>query len=83
MTPLHIQIAIHYHVSRGPYAHGTPHGNSTATNNFTDELYRAGLLRWNEEQQCFEGTEACKVWVNALCAVPLPVQQWVIPKSEI
>lgn len=29
----------------------------------------------------YQPTEALKVWVDALCSVRWPVQQWVIPKG--
>jgi hypothetical protein len=82
MTPLHILIAIHYYTSPGNYAEGTPHCRSSATREYTQHLIDAGLLRPTpgNERGDYEATDACKVWIDALCAVPFPVRQWVVPK---
>lgn len=50
-----------------------------------DELIGDGLIRPRQERMnpdCeYEVTERGQVYVEALCAVPLPVQRWVIPSA--
>lgn len=88
MSPLQIEIALHYFsrgddyrtVSQSPNAY-TPPAIVDVLALFVD----SGLLRTDKRSGDFERkyhpTEALRVYVNAVCAVPLPVQQWVIPQQ--
>ncbi len=44
MTPLHIQLLLHYYAVAEPYAKGTPHGDSGAVKEYREQLIRRGLL---------------------------------------
>ena len=66
-TPLHIKIVLHYRVS------------APEAGEYSRELMERGLLRRSTDNfRQYEPTEATKVWVEALCAVPFPTQKWVI-----
>jgi hypothetical protein len=74
MSPLHIQLAIHYLTLNTPYAEHEPeHANSPAVREFTQQLIDAGLLTEN-----YKATKGLSVYVDALCKVPLPIQRWIM-----
>lgn len=88
-TPLHLNIALHYHACISRYAeHDPPHANSIATRKYKQDLIDAGLLkdRTDPEPDRYTRdllpTDALEIYVRALCAVPFPVQRWVIPSIE-
>lgn len=81
MTPLHIQLMLHYYAIDEPYAKGDPaHANSDAV-----RKYRAFLI--GENMICpssssgsgYEATDRGRAYVEALCAVQLPIIKWVQP----
>jgi hypothetical protein len=78
VTPLYIEIALHYVCSTGEFSRK----DAPACKEAIDSLREAGLLRWNDFDQQHEATEGLRVWVNALTRVPLPVIQWAIPLSS-
>lgn len=85
MQPLEISIALWYYTRPGDYGRGDGDNNfdapsvQAALQGFVD----AGLLKRNDPNsdlpQHFYGTDGLRVYVEALCSVPWPVQQWVIP----
>lgn len=86
MTPLVISIGLHYHCRAGDYGKGTGDENwhAPAVREALAYFVQEGLLAASP-QGCeaeYYATPALRVWVDALCAVPFPVQKWVIPKSD-
>lgn len=76
--PLDIEIGMHYCVSGGRFARaGAPEAQRTEAC-----MADAGLLRWNDKQQCFEATDGLHMWLQALCHVPFPEQRWVMPEVD-
>lgn len=83
MSPAEIKIALHYWVH--PYDY-----DGIEAPNFVmevcEKMVRAGLLRYDSPEVGVIGPkftrneEAMKVYVEALCAIPWPVQVWVVPK---
>jgi hypothetical protein len=80
VTPLHIQIAIHYHCSteQWPQLHIPVHLR------YAIDLNEAGLLECTAEEICglppkFRSTDGLAIFVNAICATPVPKLQWVMP----
>jgi hypothetical protein len=85
MTPLELEIAIHYATKAGGYREG-------------DFLSKSVMeaIRWLEtqgmiEEPCgtqgpgpkkYQATDKLKFFVDHLCTIPLPVCSWAIPKSE-
>ena len=85
-SPLEIKIGLHYWTVATEYSwEDEMHRNSPATRNILGWFVRDGLLEKlpvpTEYGATYKATEALGVWVEALCAVPFPVQQWVIPAA--
>lgn len=75
MTPFLLGICLHYYYS--PEQHPSARQDGQMVVEAFQQLKVRGLLR---EIDCgYAGTEALKVYVDALCSVPLPVTRWVIP----
>lgn len=88
MTPLEIDIIMHYYCRADDYREGdfTAPAVRETINRFRDEL---GLLEPNkrdrqfcEPSAAYQLTERGRVFIDALMKVPLPVQKWVMPEGE-
>lgn len=86
MTPLEIDMALWYHCRPGDYDKGNGDNNyhAPAVQAALKDFVSAGLLGLCPagSERAYYGTPALEVYVDALCSVPLPVQQWVIPKQD-
>lgn len=86
MTPLEIDIALWYRCRPGDYGkgHGDHNYGAPAVQAVLKEFVEAGLLALSPagSEAVYYGTNALEVYVEALCAVPLPVQQWIIPSRD-
>jgi hypothetical protein len=81
-SPLEIKIAMHYWALVGDYEDGKgEHWNSPAVQSILGSFVHDGLLKraGNEVMEKYQRTDALGVWVDAICAVPKPVQMWIIP----
>lgn len=80
LTPLHLQIFLHYFVSQEewPMLHSPTHGE------YAEKLVREGLLehRWHEPGASYRATEMGRAHVEALTRVPFPVCKWITPAIE-
>lgn len=77
-TPLIINILLHYHTAGGDYRDGDL--SAPAVAEAMQWLVDAGLLRLEGTfGRRYVPTDALPVYVEALCAVPFPVQKWVMP----
>jgi hypothetical protein len=81
-TPLEISIALWYYAHEGDYVTDkTAPVVEEALARFVD----AGLLKRNEPNadlpQKYFGTDGLRVYVDMLCQMPWPVQQWVLPNG--
>ncbi len=86
-NPLMISIALHYWTSPEEYDGGdTDHFHSGAVQGILRDYMALGLLEKREPPSPYganyKATDGLKVWVEALCNVPLPVKVWVIPTRE-
>lgn len=82
MTPIEIDILLHYYVSPEEYRNGDI--GAPAVLDALKKFVSRGLIVKrtvpNEYGALYEGNSAAlKVYVETLCAVPLPVQKWVMP----
>lgn len=79
MSPLRIEIALHYYTIPGDY--DPERLDAPAVKEAIQDYIEAGLLQVSaREGQRFEGVdEALSVYVEALCSVPLPVLKWSMP----
>lgn len=84
-TPLEISIAIHYHCRPDDY------GRHNGDNNFEAPAVQsaligftgAGLLKFSSDAvPSYSATPGLRVYVDALCHVPAPEQQWIIPSAN-
>jgi hypothetical protein len=85
MTPLGVRMALHYWTSPGPYASNEPsHANSSAVREMKDFMLKSGLLKFSPAGagRDYDAGPALETYVEALCNVQLPEQQWIIPKRE-
>ncbi|MDH7796375.1 DNA-binding PadR family transcriptional regulator [Beijerinckia sp. GAS462] len=78
-SPVCIETMLFYYYSAAEH----PRANTSSVINTTSNLRDEGMI----EPEMFEGkivfrpTEKGRAWVEALCSVPFPVAQWVIPPS--
>ena len=86
MTPLHIQLAIHYYAIAERYAKDNPgHARSPAVRQYTRELVAAGMIVPDPaEPSGYRATAGLRMYVEALKSVPLPTLglQWSMPGVE-
>jgi len=82
MTPLHIQIMLHYYARVTPYAEHEPeHRYSPAVKEYTQQLIVANMLTSSQSSGVYVVTEKGRAYVEALKAVKEPVSKeiWVQP----
>lgn len=82
MTPLHIQIMLHYYCTVTPYAENdTQHRYSAATIAYTQQLVNADMLTSSTCKDVYVVTEKGRAYIEALKAVQMPVEKtiWVQP----
>lgn len=76
MSPGEIEILLHYWCC--PTLH--PRADIAYVGETLQRFIDAGLfVRSEKSGSGVDATEGCKVLVDALCAVPFPVQRWVMP----
>ena len=85
-TPLKISIALWYHCRPSDFGKGCGDNNfnAPAVQEALQDFVNAGLLRKSPagcQQREYYTTEGMTIWVEALCNVRWPEQQWVIPSS--
>lgn len=99
MTPLEIEILLHYYDTPGDYLDGdfsggvyrsddfsdhVPGSTGQAVSEAIDRLVKAGMLKQSVHvDQLWEATPAVKVYIEALCEVPLPIKMWVMPEKDM
>lgn len=82
MTPLQLEILLHYYASLGDYREGDFSAPAVrkAIDDFKGPL---GLLRPAKENtsrgSCYVITERGRTFLNHVLELPLPVQTWVMP----
>ena len=83
MTPLEIDILLHYYTTPVDYRDGD--FSAPAVRKAVDEFVADGLLRPTKQKSggigplSYETTERAQVFLQALCALPLPELRWVMP----
>lgn len=80
-SPLEITMALHYCTTPEPYALRHPeHRSSLAVAEIHRRWLENGFLVVSTRPGVeYDATEGLHVWKAALCCVPKPVRQWVIP----
>lgn len=80
-APIDISMALHYWTTGTdfPGSVGETRGPQMRV---ISELCSAGLLEVNPDgPAAYKATEAMRVYIDALLAVPYPVQKWVMPDA--
>jgi hypothetical protein len=80
MTPLHIEIALHYYKSKNCRA--VVNTSRAAIARIHDEFLEAGLLEVAGDNNHWKATEKLRLYVDALCNVPLAARQPAISSDE-
>jgi hypothetical protein len=83
VTPLEIGILLHYRGTVGDYRGGD--FSAPAVRDAIDRFRDIdGMLAYDNDRRdrTYALTERGEAYVQALMAVPLPVQQWVMPLTE-
>lgn len=83
-SPLEITIGLHYWTTPTEYsADDDGHRNSQAVQTILVQFVNYGLLnrlsKPNQHGGSYEATDALRVWVDGLRAVPFPVKKWCLP----
>lgn len=81
-SPLTIKIVLHYYLATSDTK---DYEESPAFKRTIKYLLGLGIVKTTPRlanRKYDANIEACKVYVNALCATPFPVQGWVMPKTK-
>jgi hypothetical protein len=84
MTPLHIEIMLHYYAMGDDFMGGD--FSAPAVREFVDWLNAKGMIEPSSRDRpvlvAYVITDKGRAYVDYLCAVPLPVVKYVIEYSE-
>lgn len=84
MTPLQIQILLHYYCKATDYENFAPTANAEALEYFLENGYlekRPSEFRTAGEQR-YTPTEKLTAYCDALCNVPEPTLRWVVCNTK-
>lgn len=81
MTPLQIQMMLHYYARPSPYAaHEPEHASSQAVAQQRLRLLSDELLYVDPTSGAgYALTDRGRAYISALTAMPLPIKKWVMP----
>jgi len=72
ITPLHIEIALHYFKSQNSDAIAFTGRDSDAVAQICHEFADAGLLEIADDNKHWKATDGMRQYVESICRVPLP-----------
>jgi hypothetical protein len=78
MTPLEIEILLNYHYRDDE----PPNADSPAQKEALDNFVHAGILGRRDDGTHWANQRALKLYIDAICAVPLPVRVWQLPDNQ-
>jgi len=79
ITPLHIEIALHYFKSQGADAGAYTGRDGDAVALVCHELAEAGLLEFTGGSEQWKATDAMRLYVESICSVSLPKKAYMQP----
>lgn len=82
MTPLHIEVALHYYKFRDAGVVAYTGCDIDTTVRIHREFLDAGLLEIAGDNNHWKATEKLSLYIEALCNVPLPAEQPVMSADE-
>ena len=79
MTPLQIDILLHYYARANDYLDGD--FSAPAVRQAIDDFKSENMLEraTGESGATYQITERARVYIEVLLSVPLPMQRWVMP----
>lgn len=84
MTPLQIQILLHYYCSPTDFRDGD--FTAPAVHEAIEDFEESGFLRLSDPSDqlgsILVSTDKNAAFINALCSIPEPIQKWVIPVAN-
>ena len=87
LTPLHLQILLHYHVSPEPYSKDNKmHRDAPATVAYTGHLIERGLIKPLPDAEWPNGfgtTDRGRVLAAHLCETLLPRAHWIVDWEDL
>ena len=83
MTPLEIEILLHYYCTRSDYRNGDFSAPAVrdAIDAFNGDLSLLCREETLQPERTYKVTERGEAYIKFLCALPLPVCVWMIPKE--
>ncbi len=79
MTPLEIEILLHYHCTDNEFKNPDAPAVKEAHNKFVS----AGILARREDGTHFRISKALDLYIQALCDIPVPIQVWIMPTKVL
>lgn len=82
MSPLGIQIMLHYYCMTNDYNHdgicGSP-AHAPAVRDMIRDLMHSEMLTVGQRDTKYAITDRGRAYVDFLCEVPFPIVKWVLP----
>jgi hypothetical protein len=83
LAPIHIHWCIMFWTRGDPVTDlGEEHFNSPAGGDTLRWMLDEKLIEWSHNEGRHVPTERLGVFINHLCAQPLPVQKWIMPDQS-
>lgn len=80
MSPLQLQMLLHYYAICEPYAMRHPeHAGSSAVQEQRHILVELELLEPASSKSGWKTTAKGNVYIAAICNLQLPIQKWIMP----
>ena len=79
ITPLHVEIALHYFKSQGADTSAYTGREGDAVALICHEFAEAGLLEITGNRNHWKATDAMRLYVESICSVPLPKNARIQP----
>lgn len=78
MTPVQIEVLLHYYVSPNPH----PRKCTSAVDDATSWLKNNGLIELGHESGVYKTTSRGDALVSMLCSTPFPACAWIDPRTK-
>jgi len=78
MTPLLIEMILHYHATPGDYRDGD--FSAPAVREAIDWMREESLIVYKKEGG-YQATERLHAYVEKICSIDLPIKKWIYPED--
>lgn len=79
LTPLHLDILVHFHSSNEPH----PNCNATAVKDYINELVKDCILTPSKDSLSYFVTGMGEAFLKMLLQTPYPTQAWVDANGKV